>query len=66
MKYYEWYSPAAESFVVVSEEEINDMIDEWHFTDACLDYKLHEYLGMSQEDYSIWATKPSHFLVEGI
>lgn len=66
MKYYKWYSPIAESFLVVSEEEINAMIDEWHFTDGCLDYKLYEYMGMSEEDYSIWTTKPSNFLVEDI
>lgn len=40
------------------EDEIDDFVEKWH-EGECSDLDLHEYLGMSWEDYSIWATNPS-------
>jgi hypothetical protein len=39
-------------------DEIDDFVDRWHDDDS-LHVELHEYLGMSWEEYSIWATRPS-------
>jgi len=33
-------------------EEIEDYVDEWHEGDS--DEELHEYLGMTEEEYTIW------------
>ena len=43
--------------------EIDDYIDEWHDSDLSNGIELHEYLGMTWKEYSIWAIKPS-FLAE--
>ena len=40
-------------------DEIDDYIDEWHDSDSTNDLELHEFLGMSWEEYSLWAIKPS-------
>lgn len=40
-------------------DEIDDYIDEWHDSDSTNDLELHEFLGMSWEEYSLWAVKPS-------
>jgi hypothetical protein len=40
-------------------DEIDDYIDEWHDSDSNNDLELHEFLGMSWEEYSLWAVKPS-------
>jgi hypothetical protein len=37
-------------------DEIDDYIDAWHDSDS--DLELHEYLGMTWEEYSAWAVKP--------
>lgn len=42
----------------VLEDEIDDFVEKWH-DDSEMKIDLHEYLGMSWEEYSIWATKPS-------
>ena len=39
-------------------DEIDDYIDEWHDSDSTNDLELHEFLGMSWEEYSLWAVKP--------
>lgn len=35
---------------------INDIIDEWHETPG-LNIALHDYLGLSREEYSQWLSK---------
>ncbi|WP_107316338.1 hypothetical protein [Achromobacter xylosoxidans] len=42
----------------VLENEIDDFVDAWHEGDG-EGLELHEYLGMTWEEYSIWATSPS-------
>ncbi len=42
----------------VLEDEIDDFVDQWH-EDEDTTQELHEYLGMTWEEYSAWATKPS-------
>ncbi len=42
----------------VLEDEIDDFVDNWH-EDEKTTLELHEYLGMSWDEYSIWATRPS-------
>ncbi|MNG99321.1 hypothetical protein D3C79_584870 [compost metagenome] len=42
----------------VLEDEIDDFIEEWHDNEK-IDAELHEYLGMSWDEYSVWATRPS-------
>ena len=43
---------------LVTESEIDDYVDRWH-EDERIKYSLHEYLGMSWDEYSLWTTKPS-------
>jgi len=43
---------------LVTESEIDDYIDKWH-EDERIKCSLNEYLGMSWDEYSLWATKPS-------
>ena len=40
-------------------DEIDDYIDEWHDSDSDINLELHEFLGMTWEEYSLWAVKPS-------
>ena len=42
-----------------SESEIDDFVDQWHDGEAGKGQDLHEFLGMTWEEYSSWATKPS-------
>jgi len=42
----------------VLEDEIDDFVEKWHESDDVPE-QLHDYLGMSWEEYSVWATKPS-------
>ena len=42
----------------VLEDEIDEFVDGWH-DDENLNMELHEYLGMSWEEYSVWAVRPS-------
>lgn len=46
---------------LVTESEIDDYVDRWH-EDERIKCNLHEYLGMSLDEYSIWVTKPSSLL----
>lgn len=39
-------------------DEISDYIEQWHTDDTAHD-ELHEHLGMTWDEYSIWATRPS-------
>ncbi|WEK30780.1 MAG: hypothetical protein P0Y58_00905 [Candidatus Pseudomonas phytovorans] len=43
----------------VLEEEIERFVEDWHEGRQGLDMELHEYLGMSWEEYQLWATTPS-------
>ena len=38
--------------------EIDDYISNWHEGDG-QDLELHEYLGLTWEEYSLWGTRPS-------
>jgi len=40
------------------EEEIDSFVARWHDGDGA-DEQLHEYLGMSWQEYSLWGTTPS-------
>jgi hypothetical protein len=42
----------------VLEDEVDDFVESWH-EDENSTQELHEYLGMSWEEYSVWATRPS-------
>lgn len=42
----------------VLEDEIDSFVDSWH-EDEETTLELYEYLGMSWEEYSVWATRPS-------
>ncbi len=42
----------------VLEDEIDEFVDGWH-DDENLNIELHDYLGMSWEEYSVWAVRPS-------
>jgi hypothetical protein len=47
----------------VSLDGIDDFVDQWHETPAGME--LHDYLGMTQEEYSLWLRVPdalSHIL----
>ena len=46
---------AGEAFM----DEIDDYIAQWHSGLAGKNQELHEFLGMSWEEYSLWATRPS-------
>ncbi len=39
-------------------DEIDDYIDAWHDSDSDTELELHEYLGMTWKEYSLWAVKP--------
>lgn len=43
--------------VLDPDEEIDDEIDEWHDSSRKLP-PLHEFLGMSWEEYQLWVEKP--------
>jgi|JI8StandDraft_2_1071088.scaffolds.fasta_scaffold57040_2 hypothetical protein len=40
----------------VLSDEIDEFIEIWHSSDP--DCELHEFLGMSWEEYSLWSTDP--------
>ncbi len=40
-------------------DEIDDFVEAWHEGRAGENQELHEFLGMTWEEYSIWATNPS-------
>jgi len=44
-------------------DEIDNYIDAWNDGDSDTEIELHEHLGMTWKEYSIWAIKPS-FLAE--
>jgi hypothetical protein len=36
----------------MNREQLDDLVDKWHDSDTKM--SLHEYLGMSREEYAIW------------
>ncbi|WP_286019258.1 hypothetical protein [Candidatus Venteria ishoeyi] len=40
-------------------DEIDEYIKKWSNGTEGVDQELHEYLGMTWKEYSIWGTKPS-------
>jgi hypothetical protein len=40
-------------------ESIEDWVDEWHDLDVNIPMPLHEYLGMTWEEYGQWVQNPS-------
>ncbi len=42
----------------IPENEIDSFVDEWH-EDKTLNVELHEFLGMTLEEYSNWVINPS-------
>jgi hypothetical protein len=41
----------------VVQDEIDDFVDEWH-DDEQDDRALHEFLGMTQQEYELWVEQP--------
>lgn len=39
---------------LVDEDDIHKYIDEWHTTDFGYHYKLYDYLGLTEEQYTKW------------
>lgn len=37
-------------------DEVDDYIDNWHDNNTSADLELHEYLGMTWQEYSLWIT----------
>ncbi|MBL0264839.1 MAG: hypothetical protein IPQ05_13460 [Leptospiraceae bacterium] len=37
-------------------DDIDDFIDKWHESESSL--TLHEYLGMTHDEYKLWPEKP--------
>lgn len=44
---------------VTSPDKIDTYIKQWSDGEKGLNQELHEYLGMTWEEYSIWGTQPS-------
>lgn len=40
-------------------EDIDDYVLEWHESRAGADQELHEFLGMTWDEYLVWSTNPS-------
>lgn len=40
-------------------DEIDDYIDVWHDDSAPEDIELHDYLGMTWQEYSLWVADPN-------
>ena len=39
-------------------DDINDFIDRWHDTALAKDIPLHDYLGLSRDEYEVWLYDP--------
>ncbi len=42
----------------VQPEDIDDYVDRWHSSDTANQQQLHEYLGLSWEEYKRWCADP--------
>ena len=51
-----WREAASHDTILVPKDEIDDFVEKWH-EDENTTQELHEYLGMSWEEYSAWVTK---------
>lgn len=40
-------------------DEVDDFVEDWHEGRKGIDQELHQYLGMTWEEYSVWSTNPS-------
>lgn len=49
MKFYDLYVNN-----LVNKEQIHSFIEVWHNTDFGFDYELHDFLGMTKEQYNKW------------
>lgn len=45
-----------------SEQWMDDKVAEWHASDS--DLELHEYLGLTWDEYGLWLTNPRQFYRE--
>lgn len=43
----------------VLSDEIDDFVEQWHEGVEGRDVELHQYLGMTWDEYTLWSTKPS-------
>lgn len=43
------------------EKAIEAMVEEWHTNPMLKHIELHDYLAMSEEQYGLWAFKPSEW-----
>ncbi|QVX17718.1 hypothetical protein DB356_25075 [Pseudomonas congelans] len=43
----------------VVEEDIHRFVEGWHEDRDCAGIELHEYLGMSWEEYRVWVATPA-------
>ncbi|MDB6001388.1 MAG: hypothetical protein JWP52_3087, partial [Rhizobacter sp.] len=41
------------------EDEIDEFVERWHEGDEGLGLELHEYLGMTWDEYKLWGATPS-------
>ena len=44
----------------LTDEQIDDLVDEWHRSGGT-DKELYEFLGMSWDEYGLWATNPQEW-----
>lgn len=40
-------------------DEIDDFVDQWHNGESDPNLELHEFLGMTWNEYTLWVTQPS-------
>ncbi len=64
MRTYKWSSPCGREEYYCQENDMLDMIEEWHKDNVGYAQELHEYLNMSLEDFGKWCLKPSNFEVK--
>jgi len=44
--------------IILNNDKLDELIDSWH-EDNKTTLSLHEYLGMTWEEYSVWVMRPS-------
>lgn len=40
-------------------EDIDDFVDRWHESDEGEERELHEYLGLTWDEYALWVERPA-------
>lgn len=58
-----WGGYVDDSLVRLPNDEADDLVDEWHQRPDIPITLLHEFLGVSWEDYAAWVTNPDHPLM---